>query len=87
LDFSHNFRDRKIDHITLLIALLACLFGCGVGGGAVVARGGRDGSSDTALNFIKCPNCRSLVPHIAEKCRVCGASLPKTDVENEGEEV
>ena len=32
-------------------------------------------SSDTELTFVRCPSCRSLVPALSTRCRMCGASL------------
>lgn len=26
--------------------------------------------------YIRCPHCRSLVPHVASRCRMCGGTLP-----------
>ncbi len=33
----------------------------------------------TELTFVRCPSCRSLVPAVSTRCRMCGASL---DVDN-----
>lgn len=33
-------------------------------------------SSD--LTFVRCPSCRSLVPAVSTRCRMCGASLEST---------
>ena len=30
---------------------------------------------ETELSFIRCPNCRSLVPAVASRCRMCGFIL------------
>lgn len=30
---------------------------------------------ETELSFIRCPNCRSLVPAVATRCRMCGFIL------------
>jgi len=30
---------------------------------------------ETELSFIRCPNCRSLVPAVASRCRMCGFVL------------
>ncbi len=30
---------------------------------------------ETELSFIRCPNCRSLVPAVASRCRMCGYIL------------
>ena len=32
-------------------------------------------STDTELTFIRCPSCRSLVPAVSPRCRMCGAVL------------
>ena len=29
----------------------------------------------TELTFVRCPSCRSLVPAVSTRCRMCGASL------------
>lgn len=34
-------------------------------------------SDNTELTFIRCPSCRSLVPALSTRCRMCGASLDK----------
>ena len=34
-------------------------------------------SQETELTFIRCPNCRSLVPAIATRCRMCGHEFEK----------
>ena len=31
----------------------------------------------TELTFIRCPDCRSLVPAMSSRCRMCGATLAK----------
>lgn len=32
-------------------------------------------TDSTELTFVRCPSCRSLVPAISTRCRMCGASL------------
>ena len=29
-------------------------------------------NEDTELSFVRCPTCRSLIPAIAKRCRMCG---------------
>ena len=31
--------------------------------------------SNSELTFVRCPSCRSLVPAVSTRCRMCGASL------------
>jgi hypothetical protein len=40
------------------------------------------GSND--LTFIRCPSCRSLVPSVSSRCRMCGNSLRVEDNAQEG---
>jgi hypothetical protein len=37
----------------------------------------------TELTFIRCPDCRSLVPAMSSRCRMCGATLAK-DAKSDG---
>lgn len=39
-------------------------------------------SDSTELTFVRCPSCRSLVPAVSTRCRMCGASLD-TSVKSE----
>ncbi|MCC6933395.1 MAG: FHA domain-containing protein [Deltaproteobacteria bacterium] len=32
-------------------------------------------ADDSELTFIRCPSCRSLVPAVASRCRMCGTAL------------
>ncbi len=34
-------------------------------------------TEETELTFVRCPNCRSLIPAIATRCRMCGAQFEK----------
>lgn len=34
-------------------------------------------SDSTKLTFVRCPSCRSLVPAVSTRCRMCGAALEK----------
>lgn len=35
-------------------------------------------ASETELTFIRCPSCRSLVPSVAVRCRMCGHQFEKS---------
>ncbi len=35
-------------------------------------------TDSTELTFVRCPSCRSLVPAVSTRCRMCGASLDAT---------
>lgn len=35
-------------------------------------------TDSTELTFVRCPSCRSLVPAISTRCRMCGATLEAT---------
>jgi len=35
-------------------------------------------AEDTELTFIRCPSCRSLIPAVASRCRMCGCVLEET---------
>ena len=32
-------------------------------------------TDSTELTFVRCPSCRSLVPAVSTRCRMCGAGL------------
>ena len=34
-------------------------------------------TEETELTFVRCPNCRSLIPAIATRCRMCGTQFDK----------
>jgi hypothetical protein len=34
-------------------------------------------TEETELTFVRCPSCRSLIPAIATRCRMCGAQFEK----------
>jgi len=36
-------------------------------------------TEEVELTFIRCPGCKSLVPAIASRCRMCGQTLQKAD--------
>jgi len=36
-------------------------------------------TDSTELTFVRCPSCRSLVPAVSTRCRMCGASLESGD--------
>jgi hypothetical protein len=36
-------------------------------------------AEDTELTFIRCPSCRSLVPAVATRCRMCGHQFSSQD--------
>ena len=40
-------------------------------------------TDSTELTFVRCPSCRSLVPAVSTRCRMCGATL---DASQRGEE-
>ncbi len=42
-------------------------------------------TDSTELTFVRCPSCRSLVPAVSTRCRMCGASLD-TEADMQGEE-
>lgn len=42
-------------------------------------------TDSTELTFVRCPSCRSLVPAVSTRCRMCGASL-EASAEQEGED-
>ncbi len=43
-------------------------------------------TEETDLTFIRCPNCRSLIPAIATRCRMCGTQFERKDKEGGGED-
>ena len=43
-------------------------------------------TDSTELTFIRCPSCRSLVPAVSTRCRMCGASLDAAATQGEGGE-
>ncbi|MCB0328883.1 MAG: FHA domain-containing protein [Bdellovibrionales bacterium] len=36
-------------------------------------------TDSTELTFVRCPSCRSLVPAVSSRCRMCGAGLDSND--------
>ena len=40
-------------------------------------------TDSTNLTFVRCPSCRSLVPAISARCRMCGAALETADGAND----
>ena len=36
--------------------------------------------------FVRCPSCKSLVPALSTRCRMCGASIEVSDSNQEQEE-
>ena len=36
-------------------------------------------TDSTELTFVRCPSCRSLVPAVSSRCRMCGAGLDSSD--------
>lgn len=36
-------------------------------------------TDSTELTFVRCPSCRSLVPAVSTRCRMCGAGLDSLD--------
>ena len=36
-------------------------------------------TEETEITFIRCPSCRSLVPSVATRCRMCGHQFQKAD--------
>lgn len=43
-------------------------------------------TDSTELTFVRCPSCRSLVPAVSTRCRMCGASLEASEAEEESGE-
>ncbi len=44
-------------------------------------------AEETELTFIRCPSCRSLVPAVATRCRMCGHQFEKKSAAAEQENV
>jgi hypothetical protein len=42
-------------------------------------------SEETELTFIRCPSCRSLVPAVATRCRMCGHYFEGESTDTQGE--
>ncbi|NLF24983.1 MAG: FHA domain-containing protein [Deltaproteobacteria bacterium] len=40
-------------------------------------------TDSTELTFVRCPSCRSLVPAVSTRCRMCGASLDTSSKSDE----
>lgn len=40
-------------------------------------------SDSTKLTFVRCPSCRSLVPAVSTRCRMCGATLDRSEESEE----
>lgn len=43
-------------------------------------------TDSTELTFVRCPSCRSLVPAVSTRCRMCGATLDASNKLEETEE-
>ena len=43
-------------------------------------------TEETELTFVRCPNCRSLVPAVASRCRMCGHHFEVEASEEAGEQ-
>lgn len=43
-------------------------------------------TDSTELTFVRCPSCRSLVPGISTRCRMCGATLEAAPPSDESEQ-
>ena len=43
-------------------------------------------TDSTELTFVRCPACRSLVPAMSSRCRMCGAGLDPVDEAKEAKE-
>ena len=43
-------------------------------------------TDSTELTFVRCPSCRSLVPAVSTRCRMCGAALEAAPAEEEEEQ-
>lgn len=39
-------------------------------------------TDSTELTFVRCPSCRSLVPAVSTRCRMCGATLDAAAAQN-----
>jgi len=44
-------------------------------------------TDSTELTFVRCPSCRSLVPAVSTRCRMCGAALDASQKREEPEPV
>jgi FHA domain len=44
-------------------------------------------TEEIELTFIRCPGCKSLVPAIASRCRMCGQALQKSEEELDSSKV
>ncbi len=44
-------------------------------------------SEDTELTFVRCPSCRSLVPAVATRCRMCGHQFSSQEDSSSAENV
>lgn len=42
-------------------------------------------TDSTELTFVRCPSCRSLVPAVSTRCRMCGAGLDATAASSDEE--
>lgn len=42
-------------------------------------------TDSTELTFVRCPSCRSLVPAVSTRCRMCGATLDSAAATEEGD--
>lgn len=42
-------------------------------------------TDSTELTFVRCPSCRSLVPAVSTRCRMCGAGLEEDERASNGE--
>jgi FHA domain len=40
-------------------------------------------TDSTELTFVRCPSCRSLVPAVSTRCRMCGATLDASSVKQD----
>jgi len=43
-------------------------------------------TDSTELTFVRCPSCRSLVPAVSTRCRMCGAGLEEDELASGAEE-
>lgn len=43
-------------------------------------------TDSTELTFVRCPSCRSLVPAVSTRCRMCGATLDAAAVDESDKE-
>ena len=41
-------------------------------------------TDSTELTFVRCPSCRSLVPAVSTRCRMCGATLDASQASDAG---